>query len=58
MSLLKSKSDLSSILVIAINYAITCYTGLCYNAGLILGLHPANERQCYFVTSLIGWVQA
>ena len=26
--------------------------------GLILGLHPANERRCYFVTtSLIGWVQ-
>ena len=28
-------------------------------AGLILGLHPANERRCYFVTmSLIGCVQA
>ena len=28
------------------------------NAGLILGLHPANERQCYKVTlSLIGWAQ-
>ena len=28
-------------------------------AGLILGLRPANERLCYFVTtSLIGWVQA
>ena len=27
--------------------------------GLILGLHPANERLRYFVTtSLIGWVQA
>ena len=27
-------------------------------AGLILGLHPANERQRYFVmTSLIGRVQ-
>ena len=26
--------------------------------GLILGLHPANERHCYFVTtSLIGWAQ-
>ena len=26
--------------------------------GLILGLHPANERQCYKVTpSLIGWAQ-
>ena len=28
------------------------------NAGLILGLRPANERRCYFVTtSLIGWAQ-
>ena len=28
-------------------------------SGLILGLHPANERQRYKVTmSLIGWVQA
>ena len=28
-------------------------------AGLILGLHPANERRGYFVTtSLIGRVQA
>ena len=28
-------------------------------SGLILGLHPANERQRYFVmTHLIGWVQA
>ena len=27
------------------------------NSGLILGLHPANERRRYFVTtSLIGWV--
>ena len=27
-------------------------------AGLILGLHQANERRCYKVTpSLIGWVQ-
>ena len=26
---------------------------------LILGLRPANERRCYFVTtSLIGWMQA
>ena len=30
-----------------------------YNTGLILGLPPANERRCYFVTtSLTGWVQA
>ena len=29
------------------------------NSGLILGLHPANERRRYFVaTSLIGWAQA
>ena len=29
------------------------------SVGLILGLHPANERRRYFVTkSLIGWVQA
>ena len=30
------------------------------NAGLILGLHPANERRRYFeTTSLIaGWAQA
>ena len=28
-------------------------------AWLILGLPPANERRCYFVTTaLIGWVQA
>ena len=28
-------------------------------SGLILGLHPANERLRYFVTtSFIGWVQA
>ena len=27
-------------------------------AGLILGLHPANERRRYKVTpSLIGWAQ-
>ena len=26
--------------------------------GLILGLHPANERRRYFVTSLIGRAQA
>ena len=28
------------------------------NTGLIIGLHPANERWRYFVTtSLIGWAQ-
>ena len=32
---------------------------VCLNTGLILGLHPANERQRYFVTmSLIGCAQA
>ena len=32
---------------------------LFHNTGLILGLHSANERWCYFVTmSLIGWAQA
>ena len=30
-----------------------------YGPGLMLGLHPANERRRYFVTTtLIGWVQA
>ena len=35
-------------------------TACCWGApGLILGLHPANERRRYFVTtSLIGWDQA
>ena len=29
------------------------------STGLILGLHPVNERRRYFVTtSLIGWAQA
>ena len=27
-------------------------------AGMIPGLHPANERWRYFVTTLIGWAQA
>ena len=32
--------------------------GYIYNTGLILGLHPANERRRYKVTpSLIGWEQ-
>ena len=31
---------------------------ICQNAGLILGLHPANERRRYKVMpSLIGWAQ-
>ena len=29
------------------------------STGLVLGLHPADERRCYFVTTaLIGWVHA
>ena len=29
-----------------------------YYTGLILGLHPANERRCYkLIPSLIGWAQ-
>ena len=36
-----------------------CFTGTgTIISGLILGLHPANERRRYKVTpSLIGWVQ-
>ena len=39
---------------------VRCITGFISTApGLILGLRPANERRCYFVTtSLIGWEQA
>ena len=34
-------------------------TNRCFKPGLILGFHPANEIQYYFVmVSLIGWVQA
>ena len=36
-----------------------CNNGTALYAGLILGLRPANERWCYFVTmSLIDWAQA
>ena len=43
--------------------SVLCFKYALHNtihiSGLSLGLHPANERQCYFVTmSLIGWVQA
>ena len=40
-------------------YCCCCSTCHCsILAGLILGLHPANERWHYFVMpSLIGWVQ-
>ena len=36
------------------------HCGICeMGPGLILGLRPASDRRCYFVTtSLIGWVQA
>ena len=35
-----------------------CFTGAGTITGLILGLHPANERLCHKVTpSLIGWAQ-
>ena len=37
----------------------TSREGIIVLPGLILGLRPANERQCYFVTtSFIGWTQA
>ena len=36
-----------------------CYITLYHLSGLILGLHPANERLRYkLMPSLIGWVQA
>ena len=39
-----------------ISICSSCKCHIC--AGLILGLHPANERHCYKVTpSLIGWAQ-
>ena len=38
-------------------FSILCVLPL--HPGLILGLHPANKRRRYFVTtSLIGWAQA
>ena len=43
---------------VAIDLELRQYV-LASNAGLILRLHPANERRRYFVTtSLIGWAQA
>ena len=37
----------------------TLLSGLSSVSGIILGLHPVNERRRYFVTtSLIGWGQA
>ena len=31
---------------------------LTYATGLILSMHPANERRYFVTTSLIGWAQA
>ena len=37
---------------------MTCIVSIDVFLGLILGLHPANERRPYKVTpSLIGWAQ-
>ena len=42
-------TNLSFQLLYVLNYTVT---------GLIIGMHPANERHCYKVTaSLIGWAQ-
>ena len=36
-----------------------CHSIVLLDLGMILGLHPANERWGYFVTaSLIGWAPA
>ena len=35
----------------------TAFANVEYRSGLLLGLHPANERFRYKVPSLIGWVQ-
>ena len=49
MSFVSFKSDLYSTNVIAVLHTVS---------GLILGLHPANDRRRYKVTpSLIGWAQ-
>ena len=46
----KGYQSFSSSSVVTPKYAYT---------GLIIGLHPANERRRYFVTtSIIGWMQA
>ena len=40
-----------------LTYCISVQGGLI--SGLILGLHPVNERRrCIVTTSLFGWVQA
>ena len=39
-------------------WAVACQVFSSLFSGLVLGLRPANERQCYKVTlSLIGWAQ-
>ena len=40
------------------NIVVGSDNGLLHNPGLILGLHPANERRhCKITASLISWVQ-
>ena len=41
-----------------LRHTVYIYALVCDNAGLVLGLRPANDRRCYCVTtSLIGWAQ-
>ena len=50
--------DLGSLLVSNCISPYRSYVDTNAITGLILGLRPANERRCYFVTtSLIGWAQ-
>ena len=50
-AIMTSLSQVSSL------HSVSCLSVV--SPGMILGLHPANERLCYFVTkSLIGWLQA
>ena len=47
---------LNNVTVMFSAVLVAYYDGLC--TGLILGLHPANEKWCYFATmSLIAWAQ-
>ena len=40
------------------DFVISALDWTAYNSGMILGLHPANDRRRYKVTpSLIGWGQ-
>ena len=46
------------LIAIAESSLPVCILHSLHNSGLILGLHPANERRRYKVTlSRIGWVQ-